>query len=131
MEFVKLANGLETPRVFFGTYRVTDTHSMEEVLQKAYACGYRSFDSASFYQNEQAIGDAFRSMDVMDDILLTTKVWNDVEGYDAVLRAFEESEKKLGKIDIYLLHWPAREFLSRWKALEDLYACLLYTSRCV
>ena len=122
MEFVKLANGLETPKVFFGTYRVTDTHSMEEVLQKAYACGYRSFDSASFYQNEQAIGDAFRSMDVMDDILLTTKVWNDVEGYDAVLRAFEESEKKLGKIDIYLLHWPAREFLSRWKALEDLYA---------
>ena len=38
-----------------------------------------------------------------------------------MLRAFEESEKKLGKIDIYLLHWPAREFLSRWKALEDLY----------
>ena len=121
MEYTCLANGLMVPKVFFGTYRVTDNSSMERVLEEAYECGYRSFDSASFYQNEKEIGDACYHMGVMDDVLLTTKAWNDVQGYDGVLRAFEESEKKLRKVDLYLLHWPAREFLSRWKALEDLY----------
>ena len=121
MENIKLANGMVLPKVFFGTYRVTDQNPMGQVLKDAYECGYRSFDSASFYKNEQEIGEIFASMGVMPDVLLTTKVWNDVEGYDAVLRAFEESEKKLGRIDIYLLHWPAREFVSRWKALETLY----------
>ena len=121
MENTQLANGLVLPKVFFGTYRVTDQNSMREVLEDAYTCGYRSFDSASFYKNEQEIGEAFASMGAMQDVLLTTKVWNDVEGYDAVLKDFEESEKKLGRIDIYLLHWPAREFVSRWKALETLY----------
>ena len=121
MQYERLANGLCVPKVFFGTYRVTDDHSMESVLEEAYECGYRSFDSASFYKNEEAVGSAFYTMGVLDDVLLTTKVWNDVEGRDAVLRSFEQSEKKLKRVDIYLLHWPAREFISRWKALEELY----------
>ena len=79
MENIKLANGMVLPKVFFGTYRVTDQNPMGQVLKDAYECGYRSFDSASFYKNEQEIGEIFASMGVMPDVLLTTKVWNDVD----------------------------------------------------
>ena len=60
-------------------------------------------------------------MGVLDDVLLTTKVWNDVEGAMRYCVLLSRVRKKLKRVDIYLLHWPAREFISRWKALEELY----------
>ncbi|MEI3416070.1 MAG: aldo/keto reductase [Christensenellaceae bacterium] len=38
-----------------------------------------------------------------------------------VIREFTESEARMGMIDIFMLHWPAAEFRTRWQALEDLY----------
>ena len=121
MDTIKLLNGMEVPKIFFGTYHVKDHDDMGEVLQYAYDAGYRALDTASFYANEDMIGAALDRMGVKEEMIVTTKVWNDVEGYDATIRSFEESEKKLGKVDILLIHWPAREFISRWKAFETLY----------
>lgn len=121
MDTIKLLNGKEVPKIFFGTYHVKDHDDMGEVLQYAYDAGYRALDTASFYANEDMIGAALDRMGVKEEMIVTTKVWNDVEGYDATIRSFEESEKKLGKVDILLIHWPAREFISRWKAFETLY----------
>ena len=120
MDTIKLLNGMEVPKIFFGTYHVKDHDDMGEVLQYAYDAGYRALDTASFYANEELIGAALDRMGVKEEMIVTTKVWNDVEGYDATIRSFEESEKKLGKVDILLIHWPAREFISRWKAFETL-----------
>lgn len=122
MELTKLHNGLQIPRMFFGTYRAGDHDNVVDVMGAAYRVGYRAFDSASFYKNEAEVGEAIEALGIADDVLVTTKVWNDVEGYDAVLKDFERSRRNLrGKLDLYLLHWPAHEFLSRWKALEHLY----------
>ncbi|MBQ9942243.1 MAG: aldo/keto reductase [Christensenellaceae bacterium] len=121
MDTIKLLNGMEIPKVFFGTYHCKDKNDMGEVIRDAYAAGYRALDTASFYANEHMIGPALDEMGVKDEVIITTKVWNDVEGYDATIRSFEESEKKLGKVDILLIHWPAREYISRWKAFETLY----------
>ena len=121
MEYFELKNGMKVPKIFIGTWHSKDKDDIQVVLKDAYEAGYRALDSAAFYKNEELIGSALDALGLKDEFTITSKVWNDVEGYDATMRAFDESEKKLGKIDIYLIHWPAREFVSRWKALEQIY----------
>jgi diketogulonate reductase-like aldo/keto reductase len=121
VKYITLQNGRELPMVGFGTYRIGDNNEVSEVIKDAYEAGYRLFDSASYYKNEAALQEAFLSLGIREEVMLTSKVWNDKESYDAVTVSFAESEAALGDIDIYMLHWPAREFVSRWKALEDLY----------
>jgi diketogulonate reductase-like aldo/keto reductase len=58
---------------------------------------------------------------------VTTKVWNDDQGRDATLRAFDASLKRLGldQLDLYLIHWPYPRqdlYVETWKTLEELYA---------
>lgn len=52
---------------------------------------------------------------------MTTKLWNDDQGYDRALRAFDASLQRLGldHVDLYLLHWPvAGKRLDSWRALD-------------
>ena len=59
-----------------------------------------------------------------EDILVTSKVWNDYLNYDETIKAYEDSFKKLGLdyLDLYLIHWPGKDaFEESWKALTDLY----------
>ena len=56
---------------------------------------------------------------------MTTKLWNDDQGYDGALRAFDASLQRLGLdyVDLYLFHWPvAGKRLDSWRALERLHA---------
>ena len=74
MEFERLANGMEIPKIFFGTYRIHDADDVQTVIRDAYACGYRAFDSAAYYKNEEELRqalffDALEAREVMEDIL--------------------------------------------------------------
>jgi diketogulonate reductase-like aldo/keto reductase len=95
-------------------------------VRNALAHGYRHIDTARVYRNEEDVGEAVRRADIpRDQIFVTTKLWNDDQGFDSALRAFDGSLKRLGleSIDLYLLHWPvARHRLDSWQALERLYA---------
>ncbi len=69
-------------------------------------------DTAAFYQNEKAIGNALKDVFAKDlvkrsDVFVTTKLWYSEHGYDNAMKAFEDSYKKLGLeyIDLYLIHW--------------------------
>ncbi len=69
-------------------------------------------DTAAFYQNEKAIGDALKDVFAKglvsrSDVFVTTKLWYSEHGYDAAIKAFESSFKKLGLdyVDLYLIHW--------------------------
>jgi diketogulonate reductase-like aldo/keto reductase len=58
---------------------------------------------------------------------VTTKVWNDDQGYDSALRAFDASSSslRLHHVDLYLIHWPKPSldrYVETWRALEKLYA---------
>lgn len=84
--------------------------SIEQAVLWAFELGYRLIDTATIYKNEREVGNAMRDSGLdRKEIFLTTKVWNDDQGYDATLQAFEESLRKLNTdyVDLYLIHWPA------------------------
>lgn len=120
IEYVPLNNGLRFPALALGTYKL---ENMESAVKDAIYAGYRAFDSASFYGNEAQLAYAIAaSGEPREELLVTDKLWRDQLEYDQALRAFDESEEKLGKIDIMLIHWPCgQRFLPAWKALERIY----------
>ena len=122
---VKLSNGVEMPWLGLGIHRIKEGDDVENAVRFALETGYRSFDTASFYQNEQGLGKAIRASGIpREEIFLTTKVWNSDQGYLSTFRAFEKSLEKLQTdyLDLYLIHWP-HNFLTfeTWKAMEELY----------
>ncbi|MEU3556281.1 aldo/keto reductase [Streptomyces fragilis] len=124
---VTLNNGVDIPQLGFGVFQVPDEDTTAAVTA-ALEAGYRSIDTAAIYGNEAGVGKAIAASGVArDDLFVTTKVWNSEQGYDATLRAFDESLAKLGldHVDLYLIHWPtpARDlYLDTWRAFERLAA---------
>ena len=121
-----LHNGVRMPQVGLGVWQAARGESSQGAVRAALELGYRHVDTARVYGNEIDVGAAVRQSGVpRDQVFLTTKLWNDDQGYDATFRAFEQSVKRLGveTIDLYLLHWPvAGKRLDSWQALEKLYA---------
>jgi 2,5-diketo-D-gluconate reductase A len=123
---VLLNNGVRMPQLGFGVYRIPDAEAAD-VVSAALAAGYRSIDTASLYRNEEGVGRALAAAAVpREELFITTKLWNDEQGYDEALRAFEASRQRLGLeyVDLYLIHWPvpARDrYVATWRALEQLY----------
>ncbi|MGZ6825937.1 MAG: aldo/keto reductase [Mycobacteriales bacterium] len=118
---------IDIPQLGFGVWQVPDDGATAAVTT-ALEVGYRSIDTARIYDNEAGVGRALAATDVSrDEIFLTTKVWNDDQGYDQTLRAFDASAKRLGVdyVDLYLIHWPtpAKDaYVDTWKALLQLRA---------
>ncbi|MCQ9337222.1 aldo/keto reductase [Corynebacterium phoceense] len=102
----------EMPQLGLGTYKLRDDECVR-TIREAIEIGYRKFDTATLYKNEEAVGKALKqAMDAgdvtRDEIFVTTKVWHDHHGADLAPQAFQESIDKLGLdyIDLYLIHWP-------------------------
>jgi len=95
--------------VGFGTYLSRSGDECYDAVREAIKTGYRHIDTAAFYENEQSVGQAIKDSGIKrEEIFVTTKLWNDDQGYDKTMRAFEKSYKNLGLdyIDLYLIHWP-------------------------
>lgn len=123
---LELNNGIHIPQVGLGVWQAPRGKVTHDAVRSALALGYRHIDTASAYGNEQDVGAAVRESGLpREQVFVTTKLWNDDQGYDATLRAFEQSLRRLGLayVDLYLLHWPvAKKRLDSWQALEELYA---------
>ena len=126
MNTVTLNNGVTMPQLGLGVYKVTSGDTFDTVTTALHN-GYRSIDTAQYYDNEEEVGRALKSCDIpREELFITTKVWNSHHGYDRTVEAFETSLDKLGLdyIDLYLIHWPVPEqdkFVETYKALEELY----------
>lgn len=123
-KIVTLANGVEMPRIGYGTFRMKDHEVAYQGVRDAIAAGYTHIDTAAIYDNEEAVGRAIKDAGVArENLFITTKVWNSDQGYDNTLRAFETSLKKLDLdyVDLYLVHWPKPTLKDTYKALEKLY----------
>lgn len=123
--YTVLNNGVKMPWLGLGVYKSQDGQEVENAIRVALDYGYRSIDTAAFYGNERGVGRAIKDSGIpREEVFITTKVWNDQQGYDSTLEAFEESRQKLGLeyIDLYLIHWPIPgKFKETWKAMEKLY----------
>lgn len=120
-----LANGVKMPWLGLGVYQAEKGEEVKNAVLTAVQAGYRSIDTASFYDNEESVGEAIQESGVpRDELFITTKLWNNEHGFDEALEAFERSRKKLGVdvVDLYLIHWPVPgKFKETWGALEKLY----------
>lgn len=121
----KLYNGIEMPWLGFGVHRAGSGSEVLTAIKCALQAGYRSIDTATYYQNEHRVGEAIIESGISrEEIFLTTKVWNTDQGYRSTIKAFETSLEKLqtNYLDLYLIHWPqAGTTFETWKAMEELY----------
>lgn len=121
----KLYNGIEMPWLGLGVHRAGAGSEVVAAIQCALQAGYRSIDTATYYQNEHSVGKAVLESGIpREEIFLTTKVWNSDQGYLSTIKAFETSLEKLqtNYLDLYLIHWPQNELtFETWRAMEELY----------
>jgi 2,5-diketo-D-gluconate reductase A len=138
---LSLNNGVLIDQLGFGLYKVP-TADASSLVATALGTGYRHFDTAAMYGNEAGVARALGAAVDSDggsggsgesspglrreDVFVTTKVWNDHQGYDKTLRAFDTSMVNLGLdyVDMYLIHWPCARrglFTETYRALETLY----------
>ena len=133
MKYTELQNGLRIPTMGLGTWRADNGEETYGLVTEALKIGYRLFDTAAFYGNEESVGKAILDSEVdREEVFVTTKVWTTDRGFDTTLDAFDASLKRLGLeyVDLYLIHWPAtaKQFdnwkeinAETWRALESLY----------
>ena len=145
----KLYTGEEIPCVGMGTFG-SDRFTPEQVsaaVAGAIRCGYRMFDCAACYGNEDLIGKVFsdaiqEGVVERKDLFIMTKVWNDMHRKvrEACLKSI--SDLKCSYVDMYFIHWPfpnyhapfcdvdarnpdskpfsADEFVDTYRQIEDL-----------
>lgn len=130
--FLTLSNGVRIPRIIFGTYKAA-LNGDESTIRLAIDCGYRGFDTASFYGNEQYVGTAVQRSGIpREEFFLTSKLWKTEMGYRNAKEALSKTLENLKTdyLDLYLIHWPLpspdyRDWkqldLDTWRALEEAY----------
>ncbi|WP_026531280.1 aldo/keto reductase [Haematomicrobium sanguinis] len=122
---LKFNDGNSIPQLGYGVWQV-ESDVAEDVVGKALDAGFRHVDTAKIYGNEEGVGKALAESDVpREDVFVTTKLWNEDQGYDSTLAAFDESMQRLGldELDLYLIHWPAiakGKYVDTWKAFVEL-----------
>lgn len=110
MEWVE-TQGAKIPAVGFGTITLKGDVCARAV-QHAAQLGYRHFDTATFYGNEQDVGEGLRHAGVArDELFVTTKVRQSNLAPGDFERSVESSLKALGLdyLDLLLIHWPNPE----------------------
>lgn len=108
-----------------GVFKVENGSEATESVKAAIKNGYRSIDTAAVYKNEEGVGIGIKESGVArEELFITSKVWNEDQGYDTTLAAFEKSLERLqlDYLDLYLIHWPGKDkYKDTWRALEKLY----------
>lgn len=121
---LKMNDGFTIPQLGLGMMFMP-RDILEELMLQAMRMGYRQFDTATHYDNEALIGDALKRSEVdREELFLTTKLPDGQHGYDAAMRAFDRSERAIGRIDLYLIHWPQPSkglYRETWRALVRLH----------
>lgn len=112
---VTLSTGEQIPCMGMGTFG-SDKYTAEQIALAAAGairCGYRLFDCASVYGNENQIGQVFaqafaEGVVKRGDVFIMSKVWNDMHGAGDVLLSCARTlrDLRLEYLDCYFVHWP-------------------------
>lgn len=113
------ATGVMIPEIGLGTWRY---RGGVEPLRAGIDHGAYLIDTAEGYGTEEIVGEAVSG--IRDRVFIATKVSGRDLGHDRVLRAAEESLKRLGTdfIDLYQIHWPNSRYPMKetMRAMETL-----------
>lgn len=131
-EYYQLRNGVEIPKIGFGTWQIT-TNAYESTML-ALKHGYRHIDTAEAYGNESEVGRAIKDSKIpREELFITSKLPAEIKGYQEALSHYEASLQRLGfeYLDLYLIHapWPwhdtkgdyTKQNIETWKAFIKLY----------
>ena len=129
-----LANGLQMPKIGFGTWQITDASEAYAATAAALACGYRHIDTARVYGNEDSVGRAVRDSAIpRSEVFVTSKLPAEIKDADEALASFETTMTTIGLdyVDCYLIHapWPWHDIgrdcaagnKAIWEAFEAIY----------
>ena len=134
-EHFTMSNGVEIPKLGFGTWQTPDDVA-PRVVQTAWRVGYTHIDTARAYGNEAGVGQGLRAAGVpRDSIFVTTKVPAEMKTYEQAKQSIATSLEQLqfDHVDLLLIHapkpWPQMftpgapryfdENVAVWKALEE------------
>jgi diketogulonate reductase-like aldo/keto reductase len=129
-----LSNGVEIPKIGFGTWQIKPGHEAYDSVLLALRHGYRHIDTATVYRNEKSVGQAIKDSGLKrEEIFVTTKLPSHVKSFEGAKKEFAKSLKRLGLdyLDLYLIHapWPWTSIgtnhtagnIEAWKAMIELY----------
>lgn len=122
MIYSTLNDGNKMPMLGYGTYKIENVEATRCVLD-AMETGYRLFDTATFYHNEEAVGEAVRQSGIArSELFVTTKLWTDVTTPSLVRRTVERSLTALRTdyLDLLLIHWPTPANVAVWQTMVQL-----------
>ncbi|MBR5422234.1 MAG: aldo/keto reductase [Lachnospiraceae bacterium] len=128
----ELDNGCMIPAVGYGSYLSTEGRGAQ-TIKDALDAGYRYIDTASFYKNEEQIGEALSGCAIpRQGLFICSKVWPSDLGREKTLASFEASCSRLKTdyLDMLLIHWPKDDrndaawidkVRESWALMEELY----------
>ncbi|MBR1699137.1 MAG: aldo/keto reductase [Bacteroidales bacterium] len=122
MQNVKLNCGIDMPIIGYGVYMV-DPSVTERCVLDALSVGYRSLDTAQYYENEAMVGSAVRKSGVpRDEVFITSKLCQSRPTYAQAKENVKGSLRRmrLDYLDLMLIHWPMGNDGDIWAAFEDL-----------
>ncbi|MXV38508.1 aldo/keto reductase [Flavobacteriaceae bacterium Ap0902] len=112
MKYLTFKNGDKIPMLGLGTWKA-EKGQVHDAIINALKMGYRHFDCAHIYQNEEEIGQAFQTafdqgLVKREDLWITSKLWNNSHNKEEVEPAIRRTLEnlQLNYLDLYLVHWP-------------------------
>ena len=120
-----LYTGAKMPGIGMGTFG-SDRFSAEDIanaVKGAARLGFRLFDGASVYGNEDLIGEVYK--EIMEEgikreeLFITSKVWNDQ--HNNVIESCKQTLKdlQLDYLDCYFVHWPYPNFHAKGVSVDS------------
>ncbi|MGW0018606.1 aldo/keto reductase [Rhodococcus sp. NPDC003382] len=113
------------PPVGLGTWPLVGPDATAAVLAGIEA-GYRLIDTATIYDNEDAVGTALTTCGVArDELFVTTKLRGSDHVSGDIRGAVERSLERLGLdyLDLFLIHWPLPRLDRYVAAFEGILEC--------
>lgn len=123
---VTMNDSIEIPYLGLGTFQ-SSGESCAAAVEYALSTGYDLIDTAQAYHNEDQVAQGWKASGrKRESFFLTTKVWNENQGYESTKQSVKQSliDLQTDFADLILIHWPDVGDFGRttdtWQALIEL-----------